>query len=78
MNEGYMALGIMQYLSYPKIDDYELGFDPRLKLLNETRMKDVIKQFSGWLHSAKQPERYVGSQHPRMRFAASDLQYYIT
>ncbi|CDW85362.1 UNKNOWN [Stylonychia lemnae] len=77
VKDGYMPIGMMGYMSYPKYDSYEAFLDDKIPLLKDSGLTHMFKAFAGWLHSTKEPGQFIGNQHPRLRFSESDLQYYI-
>jgi len=78
VGDGYMPIGLMSYMSWPKIDPREEKFDDRIKFIYDPDMQDIVKSFAGWLHCVRRPNRYLKYDQPRLRFSGSDLQYYIT
>lgn len=73
-----MPVGIMSYRSWPLLLEEEAMYDSRIASMQEPYMKEVLKTFTGWLHTVQDPDRYLGTDLPRIMFVESDLQYTMT
>eukprot|EP00347_Sterkiella_histriomuscorum_P005439 403356617 len=71
---GYMPVGIMSYRSWPKYMDEEAYTDLRIENINQ-ELYDLVGEFAGWLHCARNPSDYLGNFQPRINFAESDLSW---
>ena len=73
-----MTMGIMSYRSWPLWLQEEEDTDSRITQIKDRKMQEIGKNFAGWLHTVREPSRYFDERIPRMRFAESDMQFFMT
>ncbi|CDW78246.1 UNKNOWN [Stylonychia lemnae] len=75
--DGYMIIGIQSYRSFPIFNQWEHDTDSRIAA-NDREFQEIMKYFSGWLHNMREPAKHLPVYIPRMLFAESDLQLFMT
>lgn len=46
--------------------------------MKDPHSKEILKTLTGWLHTVRDPDLYLGRDLPRIMYAESDLQYTMT
>lgn len=77
MTHGYMVMGVQSYRSWPIFNQWEHDTDSRIASLDRP-MKEIMKDFAGWLHNQPNPAPHFHGMLPRINYAESDLQWSMT
>ncbi|CDW86224.1 UNKNOWN [Stylonychia lemnae] len=75
MSEGFMPIGRMSFMTYPRFMRTVSTDVSRMRYLQNPRMQDVIKYFTGWFHCAEEPRFYLDAHTPRIMLPNSDTEY---
>ncbi|CDW79277.1 UNKNOWN [Stylonychia lemnae] len=77
LSRGFMPIGRMSYMTYPKYIDTPGQRSSKQKNLLNPRFQDIMKTFVGWFHFADEPEEYLDPKVPRIMLPNSDTEWAV-
>ncbi|CDW86728.1 UNKNOWN [Stylonychia lemnae] len=72
LKQGYMVVGRMSFMTYPKFVDTLSHSQSNLAYLLQPKTKDLIKLYSAWFHIVRDPDNYIDPKMPRIMLPNSD------